>query len=154
MYTKSRSCAKILLVCELVKELILAMVLAFHQECSSASSLMRRKEQIRKLQKARANKTCIVRGIISNLFLYDAINILTWSKLKISVDMINVISSNVRAIGYDEPKSILFVRFYSNALYIYKGVPRQEFEGLKNASSVGSYLHRNIKNLYPYERIE
>jgi hypothetical protein len=42
----------------------------------------------------------------------------------------------------------------NNTLYIYKGVPVGEFEGLKSAASVGSYLHRNIKNLYPYERIE
>ncbi len=29
-----------------------------------------------------------------------------------------------------------------------------DYEGLKNAPSVGSYLHRNYKNVYPYERIE
>ncbi|MCG2821287.1 MAG: KTSC domain-containing protein [Candidatus Atribacteria bacterium] len=33
-------------------------------------------------------------------------------------------------------------------------MPIFEFEGLKNAPSIGSYLHRNYKNVYPYERIE
>jgi hypothetical protein len=70
------------------------------------------------------------------------------------VEMIGVNSSNVEAIGYDETNQTLYVRFLNNSLYIYKGVPVGEFEGLKGASSVGSYLHRNIKNLYPYERIE
>jgi len=29
-----------------------------------------------------------------------------------------------------------------------------EYDGLLNAPSIGSYLHRNYKNVYPYERIE
>jgi hypothetical protein len=71
------------------------------------------------------------------------------------IDMVHVSSSNVAAIGYDESNQILYVRFLSyNALYVYKGVPAGEFDGLKNAPSIGAYLHRNIKNLYPYERIE
>ena len=70
-----------------------------------------------------------------------------------SVAMINVSSSNVDAIGYDENSQTLYVRFTNSTLYIYKGVPVGEFEGLRNAPSVGSYLHRNIKNLFPYERI-
>jgi len=70
-----------------------------------------------------------------------------------NVDMIEVSSSNVGAIGYDESSQTLFVKFLNNTTYIYKGVPIVEFDGLKNAPSVGSYLHRNIKNLFPYERI-
>ena len=70
-----------------------------------------------------------------------------------NVDMIEVSSSNVGAIGYDESSQTLFVRFLNNTTYIYKGVPSVEFEGLNNAPSIGSYLHRNIKNLFPYERI-
>ena len=70
------------------------------------------------------------------------------------VEMYEVSSSNVDAIGYDETNQTLYIRFLNNTLYIYKGVPVDEFEGLRNAPSIGSYLHRNIKNLYPYERIE
>jgi len=70
------------------------------------------------------------------------------------VEMYEVSSSNVGAIGYDETNQTLYIRFLNNTLYIYKGVPVGEFEGLRNAPSIGSYLHRNIKNLYPYERIE
>ena len=70
-----------------------------------------------------------------------------------NAEMISVASSNVGAIGYDEVNQMLYVSFLNNSLYVYKGVPIIEFEGLKNAPSVGSYLHRNIKNLYPYERV-
>ncbi|MCL2147260.1 MAG: KTSC domain-containing protein [Synergistaceae bacterium] len=70
-----------------------------------------------------------------------------------NVEMIEVSSSNVGAIGYDEDSQTLFIRFLNNMMYIYKGVPIGEFEGLRNAPSIGSYLHRNIKNLFPYERI-
>jgi len=68
--------------------------------------------------------------------------------------MIEVSSSNVQSVGYDESTETVCVRFLNGSLYIYKGVPHHEFEGLKNAPSVGSYLHRNFKNVYPYERIE
>jgi hypothetical protein len=69
-------------------------------------------------------------------------------------DMISVSSSNVAEIGYDSSTQIVYVRFVDGKMYVYKGVPVLEFENLKNAPSIGSYLHRNFKNVYPYERIE
>lgn len=71
-----------------------------------------------------------------------------------SIEMENVSSSNIDSVGYDEENQIVYVRFMNQALYIYKGVSLFEFQGLKNAPSVGSYLHRNFKNVYPYQRIE
>ena len=68
-------------------------------------------------------------------------------------EMIPVSSSNVDEIGYDEATQTVYVRFLNGSLYGYKNVPVQEFEGLKNSTSVGSYIHRNFKNVYPYERI-
>jgi len=69
-------------------------------------------------------------------------------------DMIPVESSNVESVGYDEASETVYVRYLNGTLYIYKGVPKWEFENLKDAPSIGSYLHRNYKNVYPYERIE
>ena len=71
-----------------------------------------------------------------------------------SVEMISVSSSNVASVGYDADNKIVHVLFLNGSEYIYKGVPLHEFEGLRDAPSVGSYLHRNYKNVYPYERIE
>lgn len=69
-------------------------------------------------------------------------------------DMIQVNSSNIDSIGYDNKSEEVYVRFLNGSLYVYKGVPLHEFENLRDASSLGSYLHRNYKNVYPYERIE
>lgn len=70
------------------------------------------------------------------------------------VEMISVSSSNVAEVGYDIQTQDVHIRFLNGSLYIYKGVPQHEFEGLKCAPSVGSYLHWNFKNVYPYVRIE
>lgn len=69
-------------------------------------------------------------------------------------DMKPVTSSNVDSIGYNDDTQELCVRFLNNSLYVYKNVPKIEYEGLENAPSIGSYIHRNLKNVYPYERIE
>lgn len=69
-------------------------------------------------------------------------------------EMKPVSSSNVSEIGYNEENQEVYVRFLNGSLYLYKGVPQFEFDGLFNAPSVGSYLHRNYKNAYPYERVE
>ena len=69
-------------------------------------------------------------------------------------EMIYVSSSNIESIGYDEQNEHVYVRFLNGTLYTYKGVPLHEFENLRDAPSLGSYLHRNYKNVYPYERVE
>jgi len=71
-----------------------------------------------------------------------------------SVEMIQVSSSNIHAIGYDEKNEVVHVQFLNDTEYIYKGVPRPMFDGLLSASSIGSFLHRNFKNVYPYERFK
>lgn len=69
------------------------------------------------------------------------------------IEMIPVVSSNVESIGYDEGTQILRVKFITGGIYEYKNVPPMEFEQLKNCSSVGSYLNRNIARIYPYEKV-
>ena len=68
-------------------------------------------------------------------------------------EMLPVSSSNIESIGYSEQDQEVYVRFLNGSLYVYKGVPQHEYENLRNAPSLGSYLHRNYKNVYPYERI-
>ncbi len=69
-------------------------------------------------------------------------------------EMIPVSSSNIDSIGYDEQNQEVYVRFLNNSLYVYKGVPAHECQNLMEAPSQGSYLNRNFKNVYPYERLE
>lgn len=67
-------------------------------------------------------------------------------------DMQPVSSSNIAAVGYDAENQTVYVQFLNGSTYAYKGVPEHEFENLLTAPSVGSYLNRNFKNVYPYER--
>ena len=69
------------------------------------------------------------------------------------IEMIQVGSSNVDSIGYDEDSQILRVRFKNGSVYEYMNVSVVEFEQLRLASSVGSYLNRNIKGNYPYQKV-
>jgi len=69
-------------------------------------------------------------------------------------EMIPVSSSNIESIGYDDANQEVYVRFLNNTTYKYKGVTLYEFENFRDAPSQGSYLHRNFKNVYPYERVE
>lgn len=67
-------------------------------------------------------------------------------------EMQPVHSSNIAAVGFDAGEQIVYVEFLNGSTYAYKGVPEHEFENLITAPSVGSYLNRNYKNVYPYER--
>ena len=67
--------------------------------------------------------------------------------------MFAVSSSNIQSIGYDEANQDVYVQFINGSIYVYKGVPIHEYENLRDAPSLGSYLHRNYKNVYAYERI-
>ena len=67
-------------------------------------------------------------------------------------EMQPVSSSNIAAVGYDAESQSVYIQFLNGSTYVYKGVPEHEFENLRTAPSVGSYLNRNYKNVYPYER--
>jgi len=62
-------------------------------------------------------------------------------------------SSNVDAVAYDLQSETAYVRFTNGSTYAYRGVPASEFENLRTAASVGSYLNSYFKNVYPYERM-
>jgi hypothetical protein len=68
-------------------------------------------------------------------------------------EMHAVSSSNIAAVGYNTENQWVYVQFLDSSMYAYKGVSQHEFENLRFAPSVGSYLNRNFKNVYPYERM-
>lgn len=67
---------------------------------------------------------------------------------------INVESSNLKSVGYNEENEILEIEFLHGGLYKYYDVPESEYNALMNASSHGSYFSRNIKNRYRYQKIK
>jgi hypothetical protein len=69
------------------------------------------------------------------------------------MDRIQVSSGNIRSVGYDVDRRILEVEFHSGSIYQYSTVPENEYEGLLNASSKGSYLNTHIKDRYAYNQV-
>jgi len=69
------------------------------------------------------------------------------------MDRKNVVSSNIRSIGYDPKSMVLEVEFHNGSIYHYFGVPESLFTQLMNASSHGTFLAQNIKNRFSYKRI-
>jgi hypothetical protein len=61
-------------------------------------------------------------------------------------------SSMISAFGYDEAEEILEVAFHSTGVYRYFEVPRDVFEGLRDAPSKGSYMRSMIIDMYPWEQ--
>jgi hypothetical protein len=59
-------------------------------------------------------------------------------------------SSNVDSVAYDAGSETLCVKFQSGDLYSYKGVNMEIYTSLVYADSVGKYLSRVIKGVYPY----
>jgi hypothetical protein len=69
-----------------------------------------------------------------------------------SVEMQPVVSSHVRAIGYDAETERLYVKF-DNGTYVYDGVEQGTWEEFLGASSKGGFLAARIKGNFPYSRI-
>jgi len=63
-------------------------------------------------------------------------------------------SSVVSSIHYDTGSLTLRIVYVSGAVYLYKGVPPEEFQAMKNAGSKGVYLNRHIKPKYLFERLK
>ena len=65
--------------------------------------------------------------------------------------MIEVVSSNVVAIGYED--NDLYVDYKSGS-YVYKGVPEEIYIGLLNAESKGKFMWAKVKGRYEYEKLK
>lgn len=62
-------------------------------------------------------------------------------------------SSNINSIGYDDELKVLEIEFEDCSIYQYFSVPSYEYNNLISADSHGSYLSKNIKDSYEFERI-
>jgi KTSC domain len=63
-----------------------------------------------------------------------------------SATMISVVSSAIRAVGYDG--STLYVEFWNGRTYPLRGVPERHFYGLLNSSSPGWYWNTYLRGNY------
>lgn len=66
-------------------------------------------------------------------------------------EMIDVKSSNIAQIGYDDKTNTAYLKFKNGYIYKYNDVPKHEFDTLKHASSCGSHYHQNWRGKYSSE---
>ena len=69
------------------------------------------------------------------------------------MEWVNVVSSDLAAVFYDDEESSLYIRFKNGSIYKYFGVLKCKYEYLLNATSKGRYFNANIKHCYRYERV-
>ena len=66
----------------------------------------------------------------------------------VNMEMKAVSSSHISAVGYEPDSQTLRIRFTSGKEYDYANVPKNIYEGMMSAASVGKYFHANIKGIY------
>jgi hypothetical protein len=60
-------------------------------------------------------------------------------------------SSMISRIAYDEEAEALSIWFRESGRYVYHGVPRETYEGLRTSPSAGRYFNGLIKGRYRCE---
>lgn len=68
--------------------------------------------------------------------------------------LIPVHSSSIRAVGYDEERQVLYIKFIDGDLYEYYGVPASKVIDLFQAKSIGWFVNKRIKPNYEYGKIK
>ncbi len=63
-------------------------------------------------------------------------------------------SDVIHAVGYDSEIHLLEIIFNDGAIYQYRDVPREVFEGIMGAESKGQYFHQNIRDEFQYWRYD
>lgn len=63
-------------------------------------------------------------------------------------------SSALSDIAYDDRNDRLTIAFASGSRYAYFGVPPQEYRALVDADSKGRFFQRHILDRYPFARLD
>lgn len=66
----------------------------------------------------------------------------------------DVDSAAIHAIDYDDERAKLLVTFTSGEAYVYVGVPGEVHRSFIDASSKGRFFQAEIRDRYPYNRVE
>ena len=69
------------------------------------------------------------------------------------MNKLNVVSSNVKAIGYDDRTQTLEVEFLNGRVYQYYDISENMHNQFMQASSKGKFFLTYIKDQYPYSRV-
>jgi lysyl-tRNA synthetase class 2 len=66
----------------------------------------------------------------------------------------DVDSTAISEIDYDEQRTKLLVRFQSGERYVYVGVPGEVHRSFVEADSKGRFFQSQIRDRYPFNRLE
>lgn len=69
------------------------------------------------------------------------------------MEMVDVESSMISAVGYDAASEELEVVFNSGKTYRYTGVPQEVYDGLLAAESKGQYMRASVIGVYPDHQV-
>lgn len=64
----------------------------------------------------------------------------------------NINSSRIRSVDYNESTEILIVEFVSGGKYKYFSVPEEIYNGLVQSASPGNYFDSFIKRTYNFKK--
>ncbi len=67
--------------------------------------------------------------------------------------LIEVESSNIKAVEYYKDSKVLQVQFIKGGTYYYYKVPIRIYKELLGASSKGKFLYKNIAYKYEYKKL-
>jgi hypothetical protein len=70
-----------------------------------------------------------------------------------AMNHVDVESSNLKSVGFDDLSKRLQIRFKSGEVYEYTGVPPTVHRALMTAASHGKYFIANIRNKYPTRKL-
>lgn len=62
-------------------------------------------------------------------------------------------STSIAAVRYDARRELLDIRFTSDRVYRYEGVPEFVYRALLRADSKGRYFNEVIRDRYEYEEV-
>lgn len=65
--------------------------------------------------------------------------------------MIDVKSSNIKSVSYDEERAKLYIKFHTKKIYVYSKVPRLKYTELMLSDSKGSFFASHIKKQFDCE---
>lgn len=64
--------------------------------------------------------------------------------------MVHVLSTEIRAVGYDESCNVLRITFQAGHSYDYLNVPQRVYGWLLHAPSKGEFYNAHIRDMYRF----
>lgn len=70
------------------------------------------------------------------------------------MQMINIESSNIAAVGYSDREKELYIQFNEGRIYRYMKVPAVVYVGLLASKSKGRYFSEQIRDFFQFEQCD